>query len=128
MNQDQAIRPLLWIASAKEDLKDMPPEVRLEFGHGLFEAQIGAFPSIAKVLNGFGGAHVLELKMKHQGDAFRAVYTVRFKEIVIVLHAFQKKSKSGIKTPKTDIDLIHSRLKLAEVVYQEWKSKRGNNG
>ena len=90
---DQVIRQLLWIASSKDDLKEMPQVVRVEFGHGLFEAQIGALPSIGKALSGFGGANVLELKLEHKGSAFRAVYTVRFKEIVIVLHAFQKNQK-----------------------------------
>ena len=66
--------------------------------------------------------------MDRKGDTFRAVYTVRFKEVVVVLHAFQKKSKKGIKTPKQDMDLINSRLKLAEAMYKEWKSKRGKHG
>ncbi len=62
--------------------------------------------------------------MECEGDAFRAVYTVQFEEIVVVLHAFQKKSKKDIETPKQDMDLIRSRLKLAEETYKEWKSKR----
>jgi phage-related protein len=124
MEKNQSVHLLLWIASSKDDLKEMPPEVRIEFGHGLFEAQIGVFPSIGKVLSGFGGANVVELKMDHRDGAFRVVYTVRFKEVVIVLHAFQKKSKSGIKTPKRDMELILSRLSLAEGLYNEWKSKR----
>jgi phage-related protein len=128
MDQNQPSRPLLWAASSKRDLLDMPQKVRSEFGHGLHEAQIGAHPSIGKVLSGFGGASIIELIMDHQGDTFRAVYTVRFKEVVIVLHAFQKKSKSGIKTPKQDIELICSRLKIAEDMYSEWKNKRGKNG
>jgi phage-related protein len=80
------------------------------------------------VLRGFGGSSVVELVMDHQGDTFRAVYTVRFEEVVIILHAFQKKSKSGKKTPKQDMDLIRSRLRLAEEMYKEWKNKRGKNG
>lgn len=117
-------RSLLWVASSKRDLLDMPEKVRSEFGHGLHQAQIGAIPSIGKVLSGFGGASVTELVLDHQGDTYRAVYTVRFKEVVIVLHAFQKKSKKGIKTPKQDIDLIRSRLKMAEEIYNEWKTKQ----
>jgi phage-related protein len=62
---------------------------------------------------------------RHDGDAFRAVYTVRFAGIVYVLHAFQKKSKRGIATPKSDIDLIRTRLKLAEQDYREWSASRG---
>jgi phage-related protein len=128
VDHDQPVRPLLWAASSKRDLLDMPPNVRSEFGHGLYEAQIGAFPTIGKPLSGFGGASVVELVMDLRGDTFRAVYTVKFKEVVIVLHAFQKKSKKGKETPKQDKELIHSRLKLAEDMYKEWKSKRGKNG
>ena len=92
----------------------MPAKVRLEFGHALFEVQNGGMPEIAKPLSGFGGASVLELVKKHDKDAFRAVYTVRFETAIYVLHAFKKKSKSGIGTPKAVIELIHSRLKRAE--------------
>lgn len=127
MGDNKVERPLLWVASSKSDLMDMPQEVISEFGYGLYEAQIGDHPSIGKILTGFGGSKVVELIMDHNGDTFRAVYTVRFKEIVVVLHAFQKKSKKGIKTPKQDIDLIHSRLKLAEEMYKDWKS-RGKYG
>lgn len=117
-------KPLLWVASSKRDLMDMPAKVVSEFGYGLYEAQIGEHPAIGKVLSGFGGASVIELVMDHQGDTFRAVYTVRFAEVVVVLHAFQKKSKKGIKTPKQDIELVHSRLKLAEEMYKEWKRQK----
>ncbi len=120
-------RPLLWVASSKRDLLDMPKKVITAFGYGLYEAQIGEHPSIGKVLKGFGGTSVIELVVDHMGDTFRAVYTARFKEIVVVLHAFQKKSKKGIKTPRQDIELIQSRLKLAEEMYEEWKTKRGKN-
>jgi phage-related protein len=106
---------------------DMPDDVIDEFGHGLYQAQIGKHPDIVKTLSGFGGANVVELLEDHKGDTFRAVYTVRFPEIVAVLHAFQKKSKSGKETPKQDMELIRSRLKLAEEMYKEWKSKRGKN-
>lgn len=128
MNDNTIERPLLWVASSKDDLMEMPQEVISEFGYGLYEAQLGEHSSIGKVLTGFGGANVVELVMDRKGDTFRAVYTVRFKEVVVVLHAFQKKSKKGIKTPKQDMDLINSRLKLAEAMYKEWKSKRGKHG
>ena len=125
-DMDQIPRQLFWVASSKRDLLEMPKEVRSEFGHGLYQAQIGAFPAIGKVLSWFGGRSVVELVMDDHGNTFRAVYTVRFKEVVIVLHAFQKKSKSGIKTPKEDMELIHSRLKLAEAMYNEWKHRKEN--
>ena len=84
---------------------------------------MGEHPDIAKTLSGFGGANVIELIDDHKGDTFRAVYTVKFSDAIIVLHAFQKKSKRGIGTPKQDIELIKSRLKLAEELYKTWKLK-----
>src|SRR3972149_41729 len=116
MSEHPPERPLLWVASSKRDLLDMPAEVIDEFGFGLYQAQIGKLPDIGKVLRGFGGTRIVERIRDHQGDAFRAVYTVRFAEIVVVLHAFQKKSKKGIETPRQDIELIRSRLKLAEEI------------
>jgi phage-related protein len=73
----------------------------------------------AKPLKGFGGGSVVEIIADHEGDTWRAVYTVRFAEAVYVLHAFQKKSKRGIGTPKRDTDLIHHRLADAERLHQE---------
>ncbi len=117
----------MWIASSKGDLMEMPGEVIDDFGHGLYQAQIGKHPDIGKPMSGFGGANVVELVKDHKGDTFRAVYTVRFAEIIAVLHSFQKKSKKGKETPKQDMELIRSRLKVAEEMYKEWKSKRGKN-
>jgi len=128
MSEPSIERPLLWVASSKKDIMDMPDEVRRDFGFGLSQAQKGKFPDIGKPLNGFGGASVVELVMDHGDGTFRAVYTVRFAEIVVVLHVFQKKSKKGIKTPKQDIELVRSRLKLAEEMYKDWKNRRGKNG
>lgn len=125
MDESQVQRPVLWVASAKRDLMEMPPEVIDDFGFGIYQAQIGEYPDIGKTLGGFGGANVIELIQGHQGDTFRAVYTVRFSEVIVVLHAFQKKSKKGIATPKQDMELIHSRLKLAEELYKLWKMKKG---
>ena len=127
MSNQASKRPLLWIASSRRDLLDMPPEVRSDFGHGLYEAQLGDHPDIGKPLSGFGGASVVELLTDYRGGTFRAVYTVRFKEVVVVLHVFQKKSKKGIETTKQDIELIHSRLKLAEEVYKDWRINKGNH-
>jgi phage-related protein len=126
MSDDPLERPLLWVASSKRDLMDMPSDVVNDFGFGLYQAQIGKHPDIGKTLMGFGGASVIELIKDHSFGTFRAVYTVRFKEVVIVLHAFQKKSKKGIETPKQDMELIHSRLKLAKEIYAEWKKRRKN--
>lgn len=125
MNDTLDLRPLLWVASAKRDFVGMPEEVVNDFGHWLFQVQKGRIPKNAKALSGFGGAQVMELWKDCADGTFRTVFTVRFAEVVVILHAFQKKSKKGIETPKQDIDLVHSRLKLAEAMYKEWKEKRG---
>ena len=85
-------------------------------GFALDSVQCGVTPPIAKHLKGLGSG-VYELIDDHKGDTYRTVYVVRFKDIVYVLHAFQKKSKKGIATPKTDIDLIRKRLKVAAEDY-----------
>jgi phage-related protein len=107
-------RSLAWIGSAKKDLMALPVEVRKFFGHALDFAQRGDQHSAAKVLKGFGGSGVLEVVEDDAGGTYRAVYTVKFEDAVYVLHCFQKKSKSGIETPKADMDIIRARLKVAE--------------
>lgn len=97
----------------------LPLEVRKFFGHALDFAQRGDRHDAAKVLKGFGGAGVLEVVEDDQGGTYRAVYTVKFKAAVFVLHVFQKKSKSGIATPKPDLDIIRDRLKVAEQLARE---------
>lgn len=120
-------RPLLWVASSKRDLMDMPSDIIDDFGYGLHQAQIGLMPDLAEVLKGFKGASILELKKDYKSDTFRAVYTVRFEDVIVVLHSFQKKSKKGIETTKQDKELIRSRLKIAEDLHKDWKNKRGKN-
>jgi len=90
-------------------------------GYALYQAQLGDKSPAAKPLKGFGGAGVLEVVENYDGDAYRAVYTVRFAGIVYVLHAFQKKSKQGVKTPQHEIALINSRLKRAQEDYHSRK-------
>lgn len=101
---------MVWIGSSRRDLRGFPREVRRDIGPALYAAQQGETDPAAKPLRGFGGASVLEIVSDHEGDTWRAVYTVRYPESVYVLHAFQKKSKRGIATPKKDIDLIHLRF------------------
>ena len=113
-------KPVRWVGSSKDDLRSFPHDVRLRVGGALWEAQIGRKASYAKPLKGFGGAGVLEVVDDYDGDTFRAVYTVRFAGVVYVLHAFQKKSKRGIATPKADMDLIERRLRRAKEDYEEW--------
>jgi len=108
-------KPLRWVASSKKDLMAMPEEVQDTFGYALHLAQVGQKHPDAKPLKGFGSAGVLEVVEDFQGDAYRAVYTVRYAEAVYVVHCFQKKSTQGIATPKPDVELIKSRLKAIEV-------------
>lgn len=112
----QKRKVLEWIGSSKKDLMALPVEVRKFFGHALDFAQRGDRHDAAKVLKGFGGAGVLEVVEDNIGGTYRAVYTVRFADAVYVLHCFQKKSRSGIETPKADIDIIRARLKVAELL------------
>jgi phage-related protein len=107
-------KPLEWIGSSKKDLKALPEEVVDVFGYALYLAQVGQKHDQAKPLRGFGSAGVLEMVEDWRGDAYRAIYTVRYAARVFVLHVFQKKSKSGIATPKPDLDLIKQRLKAAD--------------
>jgi len=108
------VKPLEWVASSKKDLLSMPTEVVDIFGYALHLAQNGGKHAQVKPLKGFGSAGVLEVVADDDGNAYRAVYTVRFANAVYVLHCFQKKSHKGIATPKQDLDLIRDRLKLAQ--------------
>ncbi len=112
-------RPLVWIGSSRRDLRGFPRQVRRDIGQALYAAQQGETDPAAKPLKGFGGRSVVEIIADHQGDTWRAVYTVRFAEAVYVLHAFQKKSKKGIATPRKDVDLIQRRLAEAERLHRE---------
>lgn len=107
-------KPLRWVASSKKDLMAMPEEVQDVFGYAPHLAQSGQKHPDTKPLKGFGSAGVLEVVEDFQGDAYRAVYTVRYAAAVYVVHCFQKKSTQGIATPKHDVDLIKSRLKAIE--------------
>ena len=113
------VRPLAWLGSTKKDLLGLPEEVVDTFGYALHLAQIGRKHDQAKPLHGFGSAGVLEVVEDWRGNAFRAVYTVRFAAAVFVLHVFQKKSHSGVAMPKQDMDLIKERLQVAERVAKE---------
>lgn len=119
---DKPIKPLYWVASCKKDLSAMPDDVKDVFGFALHLAQTGGKHNDAKPLKGFGDAGVLEVVENHIGDTYRAVYTVRFESAVYVLHCFQKKSKSGIATPKQDMDKIRERLQAVEAFERGNKS------
>ncbi len=115
-------KPIKWVASAKRDLDAMPEDVKDVFGHAIDLAQAGGKHLDAKPLSGFGSAGVLEVVEDFRGGTYRAAYTVKFAGWVYVLHCFQKKSKSGIKTPKEDLELIDARLKAATVDFEGWLS------
>ena len=110
-------KPLHWVASAKKDYQSFPSEVQADMGFALGLAQLGAKHPNAKPWKG-DGPGVLEIVEDHRGDTYRAVYTVRFASVVYVLHAFQKKSKTGIKTPQEDVKLTAERLKRAQADYE----------
>lgn len=110
-------KPLDWVGSSKADLLDFPLEVRREIGNALGLAQFGGKHPNAKPWKGEGPG-VFEVVENFDGDTYRAVYTVRFRLVVYVLHAFQKKSPRGKRTARTDIELIKRRLKLAQQDYE----------
>lgn len=119
-----ALRPVDWIGSSYEDFCDFPDAVQDEMGYALYRAQLGRIHSSAKPLKGFGGAGVVEIVEDFRGSTYRAVYTVRLVAAVYVLHAFQKKSRKGIKTPQYELAVIRRRLKMAEEFDTERKRKR----
>jgi len=116
-------KPLLWVGSAKNDLLDFPEAAKDEIGVALSVAQFGAKHPKAKPWKGEGSG-ILEIVEDHGGNAYRAVYTVRFSQAVYVLHAFQKKSPKGIKTAQTDVELVSRRLKAARDDYEARYGKR----
>jgi phage-related protein len=115
------VKSLVWLGSSRRDFSDFPNEVKSEMGYALFQAQVGGRHRKAKTLKGAGDAGVVEIVDDYRGDTFRTIYTVRFATAVYVLHAFQKKSKKGIETPKADLHLIEQRLREAEQLHKEMK-------
>ena len=114
----------------RDDIRKLPKAVRLTFGQAIFDAQCGKKHPSAKVMKGFGGAGVLEVVEDSTGGTYRAVYTVKFAGVVYVLHVFQKKSKSGVKTPTPDLNKIKLRLKEAERLHADYlaQQKAGEEG
>jgi len=124
MTDDLPLKPVIWVGTSLEDLREFPPSVQDHMGYALFIAQRGGKHQDAKVLRGFGGAGVLEVISDHRGDTFRAVYTLKYAKTVFVLHAFQKKSKSGRETPRRDMELLQQRLREAEQIARGGKQKQ----
>lgn len=114
MGYTSRVREVFWLGDSRARVRSFPKEVQRGVGYALYFAQTGTKHPDAKPLRGFRGASVLEVVERFDGDTYRAVYTVRFENAVYVLHAFQKKSKRSISTPKQELDLIRARLKQAE--------------
>ena len=112
-------RQLVFVGSSLDDLRSFPEDVKDVFGYALWLAQDGQKHPDAKPLKGFGGAGVLEITDAYRGDAYRVIYTTTLADVVYVLHAFKKKSTSGIATPKQHIDVIRRRLKNAAEIHAE---------
>jgi phage-related protein len=115
-------RQIVWVGASRRDLRQFPRQVRRDIGQALYAAQQGETDPSAKPLKGFGGRSVLEIVADYSGNTWRGVYTVRYSEAIYVLHALQKKSKSGIATPQMDFDLIRRRLSEAEPLHREGKN------
>lgn len=113
------LKPLVWVSSSKKDLSKLPDEVINFMGYALYCAQKGDMHESTKVLKGFGSANVIEIIETDPAGAYRTMYTVEMKDIIFVLHVFQKKSKHGIATPKEDIERVKNRLKQARDIYKE---------
>ena len=113
----EVFKSIEWVASSKVDLKNFPAYVQDQAGFALYQVQVGQKHRNAKPLRNIG-SNVLEIVSRYDGGTYRVAYTVQFSMVVYVLHAFQKKSKRGISTPKQDIDLIKRRLKAAEQHYK----------
>ena len=113
------LKPVCWVGSSRRDVQAFPDPVQDHLGYALYVAQRGGKHRDTKTLSGFGGAGVVEIITDYLGDTFRAIYTVKYEGVIYVLHAFQKKSKSGRATPKHDIDLIKRRLREAERMAKE---------
>ena len=113
------MKPVTWIGSSLNDLREFPSEVRREAGQSIYFAQKGGKTVNAVPMVGFGSAKVLEVVINDDGNTYRAIYTVKFQKAVYVLHAFQKKSRKGRATPRPDLALIKQRLSTAEKHYKE---------
>jgi phage-related protein len=116
MSYDAPLKPVVWVGTSLRNLREFPPPVQDRIGYALYVAQRGGKHQDAKVLSGFSGAGVLEVVEDYRGDTFRAVYTLKYAQAVYVLHAFQKKSKTGRKTPQREIEMIRQRLYLAQEI------------
>ncbi len=112
------MKRLIFVGDSHRVLSEFPDPVQRHVGFALYQAQMGNKYPDAKPLKSFSGG-VLEVVSDHRGDTFRTVYTVRLENAIYVLHAFQKKSKQGIATPKNEIELVKQRLQRAIEIDRE---------
>jgi phage-related protein len=122
MNAEPLLKPVIWAGSSRKDLRAFPEPIQDHMGYALYVAQSGGKHRDTKTLSGFGGAGVVEVVKDYRGDTFRAVYTLQFPGAVYVLHAFQKKSKTGRETPRRDIEMVKLPLREAEQIAKERES------
>lgn len=118
MEEPHILKRIIWVGSSRKDLKSFPDEVKEVMGYALYQAQRGGKAISARPLSGFRGGSVLEIVLDYFSETYRTVYTIEFANLVYVLHAFKKKSKRGIATPKSDVDLIKARRKVAKEDYK----------
>jgi phage-related protein len=112
------LRPLVWMGDSRKNIRSFPDEVQASVGYALQLVQAGETPADAKPFKGVSSG-VYEISKRYDTDTYRSVYAVKIGEKIYVLHAFQKKSKQGIKTPQSDVDLIKQRYKDALAREQE---------
>ena len=114
-----SLKSVEWVGNSLKEIREFPEASQQIIGYALYLAQCGGKHPSVKPLKGFKGSGVLEIVENFDGNTYRVVYTVKFSEVIYVLHAFQKKSKQGIATPKQDIKLIETRLKQAQEHYSK---------
>jgi phage-related protein len=115
---DKALKQVIWIGSSRKDISSFPSQAKRSIGQSLYAAQMGETDPAAKPLRGFRGVHVMEIVERYDSDTYRTVYITQLGNLIYVLHAFKKKSKRGIETPKKDIDLIKKRVNEAKEDYK----------
>jgi phage-related protein len=120
----ESLKTLTWLGDSKRRLTEFPDEVRLEIGYAIYLAECGDSHPSARRMQGY---NAVEIVSDYDGNAFRGVYTTKFKDAVYVLHCFQKKSKKGVETPKPDLDLIKKRLQDAKLHYEASKKHGPEN-
>ena len=112
------MRPVVWLGNSRRNIQAFPPDARRIIGGELQLMQYGGMPKDAKPFRGIGSG-VIEIAIRHDGEAYRTVVALQFGRNIYVLHAYQKKSKKGIATPKQDVDLIKQRYKEAKELAED---------